>query len=206
MFIPKHNAFFFHTPKAGGTSIEIFFLNDDGLNVDHHELSRHLTADQRQKYIISTRLRSFPYESQHATCEAIIQEKLWQQVNYSFTIVRNPYDRVISEWKWLHQRMKRNFTLDKVISMYENPNGAHFIPQWKYAYKNDVKIVDDVFKLENLIEAEEKLSDVFGIDVKFPVFNKTEREKDYKTYFNDDQLSRLKVVLQKDCELFGYEY
>lgn len=206
MFIPKYDAFFFHTPKAGGTSIEIFFLNDDGINVNHHELSQHLNIHQKNKYIISTRIPSFRYESQHATCEAMLNNKKWEQVNYSFTFVRNPYDRVISEWKWLHQRMRRNFDLDRVISLYENQNGAHFIPQWKYAYKEDTQIVDDIFKLENINAAEKKLGDVLGIDISFPIYNKTEREKDYRSYFSEQQLKRLENILRKDCELFEYEF
>jgi hypothetical protein len=51
MLIPKYNAFFFHTPKTGGTSIEIFFLNNDNIPVDHHELSQHLNRQQKNNYI-----------------------------------------------------------------------------------------------------------------------------------------------------------
>lgn len=206
MYIPKYNAFFFHVPKAGGTSVEIFFLNDDGINVDHHELNSHLNPLQKKKYLISFRQPYFPYESQHLTCESIIDQPIWQTINYSFTVVRNPWNRVISEWHWLQQRMYRKLTLDQVIDKYIKNDGCHFIPQWKYAYVNDTLIVDDVFKLEELHIAESRLSDVFGINVQFKSYNKTQRDKDYRNYYSDKQLERLNPVLKKEAELFDYVF
>lgn len=206
MYIPKHNAYFFHTPKAGGTSVELFFLNDDGVKISHYNLSKHLSKDQKEKYKIATKWNPFPYASQHATCECVTQTDIWKKVNYSFTIVRNPWDRVISEWKYLQQEMKEQVTLDTVIDRYILEHSAHFIPQWKYAYINDNLIVDDVFKLEEIHIAEEKLSNQFNIDVHFSTSNKTTRNSDYRTYFNNDQQTRLSSVLSKDLELFNYKF
>ena len=207
MYIPKHNAFFFHTPKAGGTSIEIFFLNDDGVYINHHNLSKRLNQQQREKYKIATEWLPSPYTSQHATCEHVVQTELWKKVNYSFTIVRNPWDRVISEWKYLQQETnKLTITLDEVINMFIVGSGAHFIPQWKYAYLNDNLVVDDIFKLEDIAAAEKKLSEVFNIQVKIPRFNNTHRDNDYRKYFTQEQLDKLENVLEKDARTFNYVF
>lgn len=206
MYIPRHNAFFFHTPKTGGTSVEIFFLNDDGIPVDHHELSQKLTSEQKSKYIISKKVKEFQYESQHITCECAIKMELWKNIQYSFTFVRNPWDRFVSEYHWLHQRMKKKYTIDQVIQMYISEKSSHFIPQWKYAYSGNTKIVDDIFQLENIEYAEKTLSNKLGVDVQFKSYNKTKRAAGYKDFFTGDMRKRLESVFEKDMDLFGYEY
>lgn len=213
MYIPNYNTFFIHVTKCGGTSVELFFLNDAGFNYSYKDLTNGAKRSRISEFFIGKKLKPpLGYETQHITASDAKQREVRQFLNsdYKFAIVRNPWDRFVSETMWLHQKTDlEEFTFDQALASYEyqleekfNP---HCSPMWKYVYDADMNLlVDDVFKLEELDKAEQSLSKRFGIPVKFGKHNTTERTH-YSDYITPEIEKRLYPLIKKDLELFGYE-
>ena len=70
----KHKFIFIHIPKTGGHSVDKFFLERSMVD----DTKWHCTSNQIMKFI---------------------GDETWNSY-FSFTIVRNPWDRMVSEYSW----------------------------------------------------------------------------------------------------------
>jgi hypothetical protein len=95
MISHKHKCIFIHIPKAAGTSIESFFLDDLGLNFeDKHSL---IIGKSTNLYIeppVVSHLSATQMLSQF-----YISEELYNDY-FKFSITRNPIDRLFSTYKY----------------------------------------------------------------------------------------------------------
>lgn len=83
----------------------------------------------------------------------------------------------------------------------------HTIPQWQFLCDtNGELIVDTIIKLEELNEGFEKLGDLSGLYFQFTIENKSNRSKDYKSYYTEDMKKVIGDVYARDIEEFGYEF
>jgi len=136
---------FIHIPKTAGTSIEQF-IRDNGTNnllfigVRNNRSLQHLTANELKTMI--------PY--------------IYKQY-YKFSIVRNPYDKLLSEYYWnpsinigyKNGKSKKDF-LKNVIEIVQNKKyfndiyNDHFIPQYNFLFYKNKLLVNQLFKYEDL--------------------------------------------------------
>merc|ERR1711998_99400 len=137
---------FIHIPKCAGTSVE------NHLGLIKKNAGYGIIANKAQ---------------QHRTYEEY-QKDLKQTMNNltSFTIVRNPYDRCISEYYWNTQiGHKRGWSFDKflitVARIVKNLNynkpikffNDHHMHQYRYVLNNDGENkVDHIFRYKNMNE------------------------------------------------------
>jgi hypothetical protein len=181
---------FIHIPKTAGTSVEQF-LKDNGKNeidfigVRNNRSLQHLTALELSRMV--------------------------QFFNkyYKFSIVRNPYDRLLSEYYWTplegykSGKSKMNFLnyVSNIIihkKYLNNIYNDHFIPQYFFLFNKKKKLlVNEVFKYENLEVSIDYLKKKLDINRDFPILNKSnldikkevwteeEKEKIYKMYMID---------------------
>jgi len=213
MYIPNYNTFFIHVTKCGGTSVELFFLNDAGFNYSYKDLTNGTKRSRISEFFIGRKLKPpLGYETQHITALDAKERGVRQflNANYTFAFVRNPWDRFVSETFWMQQKTDlEEFTFEEALASYkyqlEGKFKPHCSPMWKSLYDDDMNLlVDDVFKLEEIEKAEESLSKRFGIPVKFGKHNTTERTH-YNDYLTPELKEKLYPLIQKDLELFGYE-
>ena len=130
-----------------------------------------------------------------------------------FVVVRNPYDRILSEYycKWggigetninhTNQEMN-NFLIDKIKN--RSKDGNHFTEQYKYLDNTTpIKII----KFENLISELKQLYKQYNLNIDLPN-KKINSGRDKKIFtsndFNEKLIELIKVVYAKDFELFGY--
>jgi hypothetical protein len=206
------NLFYIHIPKTGGSSIELC------LNLDQ------LIGGYRYEYIkngSTIRCKSSP---QHLTLD--ILEDAVEHFNHfeQFTVVRNPYDRLVSEYHFSYDCrtenkimlfLKKNnlFSFDDFIkyiflNMSEDERQLkfdnHFVPQIRYTQgKTPVK----VFKFENLNNLQDWLREKTNNEnLVIPHEMKSQTRKPYLEYFNNQEI--LDIVNEyyiDDFTAFNYQ-
>jgi len=186
---------FIHIPKTGGTSVEQFIRDQDRndiqyLGVRNNRSMHHMTASQLKLELLPTQYNSY----------------------YRFSIVRNPYDRLLSEYYWSpvlgHKKghTKLEFLKHVILIVrhqlyYTNIYFDHFIPQYKFVYEQKRLQVHHLFKFEDMEWVKTFLSRKLNIHSEFPYFNKTEIPKEE---WSEEEKKLIYALYQEDFKRFGY--
>jgi len=197
------NILYMHVPKNGGTTVENWLASLGPL---------HLSCNYNLGY--SPTFRSTP---QHFTADDI--QRLFADgfFNYSFLFTRNPYNRIESEYRYLHKigHLKRKIknlfsipTFDEWIkeSLQEievNPWiwDNHLRPQWEYVYPSvDIYRIEDGL-LKGLGAVALKIDVVAPTEL--PYLNHT-REIDVSTTWSDESRTLVQKYYARDFREFGY--
>jgi len=137
-------------------------------------------------------------------------------VNYfTFTIVRNPWDRCVSSFYWFEKQKwideKYNFK-SYIKSYFNNEFGDIKYSQkmrckytWLVNESDDIKI-DFIGKFENIQNDFSIICEKIGINQrKLPHINKT-KHKHYTEYYDDETREIVAEKYAKDIEYFGYKF
>lgn len=163
---------------------------------------------------------------QHKTAIEIIDEvgrQRWQE-GFSFAVVRNPWDKVVSHYHW---RLKTNQT-DLAVNpisfseWVERTYGAQdvryfdkpkmFMPQSKWLAGNAVSassdvMVDFIGRFESLRQDFERICAIIKLDKapQLPHMNKTKRAA-YQSYYTHSTREIVSRWFAEDIERFGYNF
>ncbi len=195
-----HKFIYIHIPKCAGSSIEKF-LNS----------TQHVEWDPSNKLWV-----------QHATAKQIKELYCPNYEQYfSFTFVRNPWDRTVSDYKWLSKDLGitgdfKSFLL--LEGVYDTPRlkyphenkhgrGDHILPQSDFVLDSDGKfMVNFIGRVETLQWDLNIICDRLGIPRrKAPHVNKS-KHKHYTEYYDDETREIVAKKYAKDIECFGYEF
>lgn len=195
------NLLFIHIPKTGGSVIE------NQINLKYKQtLYSGFTND----------LLSIPYRNislQHQTYRTLYKHRNKLDIDFSnmriFCVVRNPYDRLISDLFW-YDLIKPEYTSDQVhdviINNYLNRKDLdnHVIPQYKFISNGNFKIPSNIkiFKCETLNADNNKINKFLGFDINI---KKNNVNKDYSKYLNSKTIALINILYAKDFELFHYK-
>lgn len=135
---------FAHIPKTGGATVQSFFRN---------YTSVHMFDDRPQN-------PDFRCSPQHFHCEQLKTLLPFDWYTYKFTIIRNPYTRLVSEYRMrMRNKIADNVTVDpfdewvdRAFNSYaKNPYimDNHIRPQWQF--------VDDSFEIYQFEEGVPKI-------------------------------------------------
>lgn len=225
MISEKYKTLFVHIPKTGGQSVEHFFLNLQNLDWNSRdklllrenkfrnfgpERLAHLTAIEYKKYVY---LSSNLYEKY-----------------YKFSFVRNPYSRLVSEYKYasytrgmtFKEFVKNGFPKKDIFS----DQYRHIMPQYEFIYgRNGELLVDFVGKLENFQRDFDKICLILKIKnsilprvnssknpttlknkIKKIIFKPKTIHEHYTEYYDDELKGLVEKIYFKDLEKFDYTF
>lgn len=203
----KYKCIHVHIPKCAGTSIDYALHGKlpGGWNKKKKLWKQHCTAKDVKKHFAS--------------------EEQWSNY-FKFSIVRNPFDRIVSSYNWICRKIKpcgfRDFLLFNHFVFRTGPfkevlnpdlthqarNRYHQIkPSIDYLFEDDILLVDYVGKFENLKDEWNFICEKLGAKIKLPHRNKLSRDdKHYRDYYNDETREFVSQTYKKDLEIFGYEF
>ena len=190
----KHKFIFIHIPKCCGSSIEKSLLDDS-------------CTFRSNAYPHNFRLR---YPLNHCTLSDIENSKvLYPNFDkfYSFTFVRNPFDRLVSEYFYLKNKLKLSDDIKKELISLANNNkngvkGNHCMHQHKFI--NDK--INFIGKFENLQEDFNIVCDKIGISRRQLPHKNATKHRHYTEYYDDETRHIVAESYAKDIEYFGYKF
>lgn len=210
----KRKFIFVHIPKTGGTSLALLLeskaAGDDILIGDTPK-----AVKRRHKYKnIEVSGRLWKHSKLIDIYGLLTQEQIEEYT--VFTIVRNPWDRIVSYYHWLraqefdHPAVALSKAHDftnfinhpvQVATLRRDNVSAYTVDQ------NGVDRGDKFFRCEALVEAKPWLEQRNGY--KMPDLehvNRSERTADYREAYSDADRDLIADLFAEDIERFGYQF
>jgi len=190
VLIKDYNSVFIHIPKTGGSSIQQWLMN----NTD--------------SYITKG--------TKHHTLTAI--ESKYGKFDFSFAVVRNPWDWCVS-WYFFsrdralrrikHPKNKGKFSLEynqRILTEFDK-GFEYFVENTQLTDQFHRTVgIDYIIKLENINEEIKVIAKKFNINKDLPVINASSRNKNYQEYYNDNTRTIIQSKFTKDINFFNYKF
>ena len=142
----------------------------------------------------------------------MVGSRVWRRYR-KITVVRNPWDRIISFWRWRQRRMKQAVTLEEFITAIESGSNetmkacsALGWDNWPIYSIDDVVVADEVIRYENLNEDLRRVCGEIGIALTELPRAKTgiRKPQDTTDILTRSQCARIAALFKKEIEVFGY--
>lgn len=204
-YFPKTKILFVHIPKCGGTSINELLYKTSDIELYNGILNNKRIYKTKYPLKKGKKKPNFSQE-QHYTAKELYNYNI--PYNHSFTVVRNPYTRVISMWKyqnkhpdWFNSNIYKvekdiNIFIENLYNLYKKNKLytiRHNCPQTYFIYDNEDKLmVEKVYYLE-------ETTHLFG--KKLEIYNKIRKDD---IPITKKSYEYIKEIYSKDFELLGY--
>lgn len=197
-YYPQLNLLFIHIPKTGGSSVENFL-----------KLQYKQTLIGIQKKIFDDP-KLGKITLQHQVYRTLYKYKELLKLPFDnkmriITIVRNPYDRIISDLYWFNL-IKRDskYTQAQIYSIIKNKYlkkaiDNHSTPQYKYLIDDEGKIPSNI----TIMRCEDLTNDMKKNG--FDEYCGKDTSQSYKHMLNSDSIKFINNLYKKDFELFNYD-
>ena len=134
---------------------------------------------------------------------------------YKFTIVRNPWDRVVSAFFYLKKHPKKlpqsikSTSFDHFILNILSKHGSGFDPHFDFqhpkAFFHGGCFVDFIGRIENIESDWDVIAKAISAPAKVPHKNKSSH-KYYRGYYTPETIKVIEEVYAHDIELLGYGF
>jgi hypothetical protein len=215
MICREFGCIFVHIPKTAGQSIEHFFLNLLGMTWQER-------APLLLRYNADPKLG--PERLAHLTASEYVNCGYLNRVEYAsyykFTFVRNPWDRLVSEYKY--RNYGRSWGFKEFVKKHLPAPGMsdayrHIMPQYEFIYDESGNLlVDFVGQFENLQSGFDLVCKEIGVGSrKLPHMNASTTPADlmsgrprshYTSFYDSEARALVSEMYAKDIELFNYKY
>lgn len=194
-FLPfdQYKTIFIHLPKCAGISVSKALFGN--LAGGHTRLEMHLNIFDPENIL-----------------------------NYfKFTIVRNPWDRLVSAYhflekggfepqdkKWFENNLRKYKDFDHFIRDWLSEDNIwtwrHFRPQYSYFLDDNQKVpLDFIGYIENIDSDFELICNKLGIENRLKKLNKSSH-KDYTEYYTEETKQLVADVYADDIHILGYTF
>lgn len=197
-FFPQLSIVFIHIPKTGGTSIEHYYFSQLDINFQENNFKK-----EYHPYYWGIDKKLFDHSLQHCTFLELKQRLPLDRVDCIFTIVRNPFHRLVSEFLFQKtnegdlESIQRGFLLFiKSILSGTFKKDNHHLRQYEFLVneKGEIDKSIDIYKFENLAE---DFSEIQWLQRNKSLFA-------YEDYYTEESKALALSYYAKDFELFGY--
>lgn len=206
MISHRHEAIFVHIPKTAGQSVEQAFVEDLGLTWEDRDVLALRYNDDPAR---GPQRLAHLYADEYVRLGHIEQER-WDSY-FKFAVVRNPYDRILSEFRYRRFRqtgplfwfLRRNFQDDYFDRV------RHLVPQTRYLFDGDGNcLVDEIIRFEELSQRMPAVfARIFGAPRALPRRNESGKGRRHIT--RDRLGARNRTLIREryaeDFRLFGYD-
>jgi hypothetical protein len=204
---------FVHIPKTGGTSMALALegraMKDDIMLGD--------TPKARNR---RHRVKGIPSRGRlwkHSTLGDIDGLVSPQNIEdyFAFTLVRNPWDRMVSYYHWLRNQSFdhpavsmaktlgfRDFVIDERTVLTNKTNPARSYMECA----DRIERCDAYLRIENFWADAEPLFAHLGFNFSLPQVNRSERECDYRSYYDSETVDVVAACCREDIDRFEYQF
>ncbi len=204
---------FVHMPKTGGTSLALALeqraMKDDILLGD---TPKALKRRRRTKELTARgRLHK------HATLADIDGVLPDGELGgmFAFTLVRNPWDRMVSYYHWLRSQSFAHEAVTLSQQLAFEPFVLH--PSIRRSFQDHparryMTRADGVEQCQLFIRLEQFEKDALplfhhlGFEVELPHINPSDRQADYRAYYSEKSAKSVAEACAEDIERFGYAF
>jgi len=168
---------------------------------------------------LNVREANLPYWKYNGTCdwlENITDEEIFNDY-FIFTIVRNPFERLISAWYAFVVKNRAISDFGEFIGGRGSPylldengkfNNEHWLPLHYYVeFDENNSFIDFVGKYENLNDDWKFIAEKIGASTVLPYdTNSIGKHRYYREYYTDELVEIVSDFYKRDLELFNYEF
>lgn len=216
MISKKHNCIFIHIPKTGGTSIENMIWSPEEIT-KKNLYGGWLKKPFRKKILKPARNKYQTGGLQHLLAKQIKKEignKFFDQA-LKFTMVRNPWDKVISQYKYMFKRddlmqfigMDKNTTVIQYLELISKKKHVQWEKQHKFFLGNNGEILaDHILRFENFNMEISRILKKLDIEFDTILHLRKGTRGHYSKFYNDETKEFVANMYSNDIELLGYSY
>lgn len=142
---------------------------------------------------------------------AKVNEEYFSRV-FTFTVVRNPYDRAVSAFTYLQGSglIDSQYSFSSFCKEILREQGTafdpHFDPQSDGLFYEGELIPQFLARFESIGEDFKEISLAIDGPRSMPHINKSKRRKNYADYYDDAVLAIISEIYADDIRNFGYEF
>jgi len=227
MICRPYHCVFVHIPKTAGQSIEQFFM--DLLGLDWKEDREALYLHNNDDPAHGTEKLAHLSASEYVDCGHVTQQEFSGLFKFSF--VRNPWNRILSEYRYrnyFHHRSFKDFVLNKMPRPGFDDKYRHVMPQYGMLHDRDGRLlVDFLGRFEALQQDFDRVCERLGLENShLPHRNPSDKKsRDLKRrfrnrlfmngenrhhglndFYDDETREAVADYYRIDIETFGYQF
>lgn len=208
------NYIFVHIPKTGGTSLTLAL--EDRAKKDDIILADTPKGVKRRKRVQSVAARGRLWK--HSTLRDIVGLVAEAEIPdfFVFTLVRNPWDRMLSYYHWLRYQsfdhpavgLAKAKDFSSFLNADQTAASIKASPYGSYVTLPDGKEHCQAFvRLEHLAVDLEPVEAHLGFKLRaIPKTNASDRPENYRAAYSDEDAARVRDLCSEDIRRFGYVF